>query len=291
MQVSLIRSWLFVPGHQQRMIEKSMGLQVNAVIFDLEDGVPPNKKESARSLINAALGRRADRPSLFVRVHEAQSSALVEDLLATVNPGMDGLVLPKVESPEDIQRVDAMLQDREIETGLGRGTIRLVAMIESAKGLIHAPGIAASSSRLVGLMFGAEDFALDLGFLDAGQNRAPEYLYARSSLVVAAASRNLQAIDRVCVNVHEPEVLLADSRQARELGFTGKALIHPDQIRTIHEVFTPTPGEIEYARRLVEAFEKADPGGRGIVLVDGRMVDRPVAERARRMLEAWHEWS
>ena len=93
------------------------------------------------------------------------------------------------------------------------------------------------------------------------------------------------------MSVREPEVLFADARQARELGFTGKALIHPDQIRTVHEIFTPTLGEIEYAGRLVEAFEKAESGGRGAVLVDGRMVDRPVAERARRILEAWQEWS
>lgn len=290
MQTKLMRSWLFVPGHQQRMIDKAMGLQVDAIIFDLEDGVPASEKEDARRRIHAAVDQRAHPQALFVRVHPAQSSELSADLTAVAHPGLHGLVLPKAESPDDVHRVDAMVEERETESGLEPGTIRLVPLIETAKGLIQAPAIAGSCARLSGLMFGDQDFALDLGMLGAGQTSMPEHLYARSAVVVAAASQNLQAIDRACVGVHELDVLHTDARQARELGFTGKALIHPGQIRTIHEVFTPTPDEIECARRLIEAFERAGHEDRGAVLVDGRMVDRPVVERARRILEASQVW-
>ena len=285
-----MRSWLFVPGHRQRMIDKALGLPVDAIILDLEDGVPLNEKESARRRIGSAVAGPRPGPSLFVRAHEAGHSALPSDLDAVLGPGLEGLVLPKVDSPKGVQEVAAELGKREAREGMQAGATRLVAMVESAQGLLQAPRIASSSQRLVGLMFGGEDFALDLGLLTAEQSQVPDLLYPRSALVVAAASRQLQAIDRICVSVREPSLLKEDSRQARQLGFSGKAVIHPNQIPIVHEVFTPNDREIAYARRVVEALQKVKPGDRGPVLVEGQMVDGPVAERAYRILEAWKEW-
>ena len=273
------------------MIDKALGLPVDAVIFDLEDGVPAEQKETARNQIRAAVDRRGDGPEQFVRVRPACGGDLAGDVAEVVRPGLRGLVLPKVESSDDVCRADEVVSDREANSGLELGAIRFVALIESARGLIQAPAIAASCPRLEALMFGGEDFALDLGILTPPQMPAPEHLYARSSLVVAAASQNLQAIDRVCVSVYDQNTLCRDATLARQLGFTGKALIHPDQIHTIHEVLTPTSAEIEKARQLVETFEKNAREDGGAVLIDGRMVDRPVVERARRMLQASTTWN
>jgi citrate lyase subunit beta / citryl-CoA lyase len=272
-----LSSWMFVPGHQQKMIDKALGLKLDVVIFDLEDGVPPAEKDTARNLIAQALARPAGVPLRFVRIHAIGHNEMERDIQAVIRPGLDGLVLPKVETPEDVCRIDEILKDREPKSG----QVRLLATIESARGLIQAPAIAAASPRLIGLMFGAEDFALDLGiFGDPG-----DLLYARSALVVAAASERLQAIDRVYTDIQNPDGLIRDTRQARELGFTGKGLIHPAQIEPVHKVFRPTAEEIEYARRVVEAFEKTE----GAIAVDGKMVDLPIVERARRVLQLMGE--
>ena len=155
-------------------------------------------------------------------------------------------------------------------------------MIESAVGLVQAPAIAASSPRLVALMFGAEDFAVDLGLFSFREGGL--MAYARSALVVAAASAGLEAVDKVYVDFRDPDGLARETQAARELGFSGKTLIHPAQIETVHRVFRPTDDEVESARRVVEAFEAAP--GEGTMAVDGQMVDLPVVKRARWILRS-----
>ena len=291
----IMRSWMFVPGHQRRMIDKAYELKLDVAIFDLEDGVPPAEKNTARAMMPETL----DRPSgpfrdqggmlRFVRIHPVGTKEIEVDLPAVIRPGLDGLTLTKVNCPEDVTRVSAILDAREAQMGLERGSVRLLATIESARGLIQAPAIAAASPRLVGLMFGAEDFAMDLGLFNVRQGEASDFLYARSALVVAAASEGLQAIDRVYVDIRNPAGLEQDTRLARDLGFTGKALIHPAQIDVVEKVFRPTDAEFEYARRVVDAFEAAEADGAGAVAVDGQMVDLPVVERARRVLQLLSE--
>ena len=281
----IMRSWMFVPGHQQRMIDKAYGLKLDVAMFDIEDGVPPGEKDTARSMMAETLARPSTGMLRFVRIHPAGTKAIKADLPAVIQPGLDGLTLTKVNSPEDVLRVCAILDEQEESAGLRQGSVRLLATIESARGLIQAPAIAASSHRLVGLMFGAEDFAMDLGLFNVRQGEAWDFLYARSALVVAAASEGLQAIDRVYTEIRNPAGLEKDTRLARDLGFTGKALIHPAQIEVVEKVFRPTDAEVEYARRVVDAFEAAEAEGAGTVAVDGQMVDLPVVERARRVLQ------
>lgn len=280
-----LRSWMFVPGHQQRMVDKALGLELDAAIFDLEDGVPSDKKNVARERVAKALSHSSKGPLRFVRTHPVGSARIDVDLDAVVQQGLDGLVLPKVDRAEDLLLVDNKLEIRESSIGFERGRVQLVALIESARGLIQAPAIAASCSRLVGLMFGAEDFALDLGVFTTGEGNPGDWIFARSSLVVAAASERLQVIDRAYLNIWNPEGMLEDSRFARELGFTGKSVIHPNQIETIHRVFTPNAVEVEQAKRIVDAFEEAEIAGLGAVTVEGQMVDLPIVERARRILK------
>ena len=279
--MQLLRTWMFVPGHRQKMVDKALKLGQDATILDLEDGVPAAEKALAREAVAAVLGQGGNKALYFVRIHQCGSDEMAADLDAVVRPGLDGLVLAKVEGVDDVLQVDAKLRQLEKAGGLQLGHVQLLATVESARGLTRAPSIAAACPRLMGLMFGAEDFALDLG-LFAGS--ADDFLYARSALVVAAASQQLQAVDRVCPDFRDSAGLQQDALQARQIGFTGKALIHPDQIEIVDQVFQPTAAEIEGARRVVQAFEEAEAAGRGAVALDGQMVDLPVVERARRLL-------
>ncbi len=283
--MQIMRSWMFVPGHQQRMIDKAYGLKLDVVMFDLEDGVPPAEKNTARAMMPETLDRPSGGMLRFVRIHPVGTKEIEVDLPAVIRPGLDGLTLTKVHCPEDVLQVSQILDEREGRVGLRRGSVRLLATIESARGLIQAAAIAASSPRLVGLMFGAEDFAMDLGMFNVRQAEASDFLYARSALVVAAASEGLQAIDRVYTEIRNLTGLEKDTRFACDLGFTGKALIHPAQIEVVEKVFRPTDAEVEYARRVVAAFEAAEADGAGAVAVEGQMVDLPVVERARRVLQ------
>ena len=280
-----MRSWLFVPGHRQRMIDKALGLPADALIFDLEDGVPEAEKDVARSRVAAALDGARGGPTRFVRVHDAGSSELDADLQAIARAGLQGLVLPKVQGPEDVLQMCRWLDRHETRAGIPSGGVRLLATIESARGLVQAPAIASVTSRLVGLMFGAEDFALDLGlFSHPGQGLVN---YARSALAVAAASGQIRAIDKVFTDISDPDGLAVEARQARDLGFTGKAVIHPGQVGAVNEIFSPTEVEERWARRIVEAFEeRADEGP---ATVDGQMGDRPILQRARRILDRLEE--
>jgi citrate lyase subunit beta/citryl-CoA lyase len=198
---------------------------------------------------------------------------------------LDGLVLPKVETTQEVLKVDAILQEREPQLKVGLGSIRLLIAVESPKGLLNAPALASCSARVVGLMFGAEDFGRELGLPTSREAEARDMIYARSALVVAAASAHVQAIDGVWVVLQDSEGLLGFARQARRLGFTGMSLIHPSQIDPINRVFSPAPEEIEYAEQVVKAFEEAAARGDGSISFGGQLIDRPIVERARRTLE------
>lgn len=276
-----MRSCLFVPGHRQRMIDKAFGLSSDIVIFDLEDGVPRDDTDVARRQVAAALRSAPAGPTPYVRVHAAGSPHLHADLRALTGARLRGLVLPKVQCPKDVIEFHEWLDRHETSIGLPSGAVRLLATIESAGGLVQAPAIASATPRLAGLMFGAEDFALDMGlFSHTGHGL---FDYARSALAVAAASGRIRAIDKVFTDIRDSAGLALEARRARDFGFAGKAVIHPDQVGAVNEIFSPTGEEVAWARRIVAAFEGHADGGAAVV--DGRMVDRPVREQARRILD------
>lgn len=282
----LIRSWMFVPGDRQRMIDKAMVLNPDAVIFDIEDSVTPENKSKARGLISEALGRPKGGPARFVRLNGLDSVWTNKDLEAVVRNGLAGLMIPKVHSVDNLTEFEGRLSKYESDAGLPAGSVRLVAVIESARGLVNAAAIADSSPRLAALMFGAEDFALDLGIISSQVRDAGDMLYARSAAAVAAASAKLQAIDRIVKDITDLEGLQRDTLQAAELGFTGKAVIHPHQIETVHRAFSPSEEEVAWARRVVSAYEEASALGDGALAVEGRLIDWPIVEQARRIVEA-----
>ncbi len=290
--MDLLRSWMFVPGHRQKMIEKALGLNVDAIMLDIEDGVAPAEKETARQQIAASLdGAHAEHrgtrrgPVRYVRVNAVGHERMHADFAAVIRPGLEGLALPKVETPDQVKTVEQILARREPEMKIPAGSVRLLIAIESPRGLINAQAIATASPRVIGLMFGAEDFGKELGLPVNREAEARDLIYARSSLVVAGAAAHLQIIDGVWPDIKDAEGLHRYALQARRLGFTGMSLIHPGQIDTINAVFSPTKEEVAYAEQVVRAFEEAQARGDGSVALGGQLIDLPIVERARRTLE------
>jgi citrate lyase subunit beta / citryl-CoA lyase len=285
--MDLKRSWMFVPGHRQRMIDKAFGLSTDAIMLDIEDGVAPSEKDAARKNIADSLGREktAGSPARYVRINAIGHARMDADLEAVVRPGLEGLVCPKVDTPDEVLKVDAILNAREPNMKMERGRVKLLIAIESPKGLLNAPAIAASSPRVLGLMFGAEDFGRELGLPTAREGEARDLIHARSAIVIAAASAHVQVVDGVWVDLNDSAGLVGFARQSRRLGFSGMSLIHPSQIDPINTVFSPTAEEIDYAQKVLHAFDDAQARGDGSIAFGGQLIDRPIVERARRTLE------
>lgn len=279
----VLRSLLFVPGHRGDMITKAAAAGADAIILDLEDGVAPAEKEAARRTVAAALDAPLpDHLVVFVRLNSTGSGLLDADLRVAARPRMDGLCLAKCDTSSDVQAVAARLLVVEDRLGVPRGRLKILALLETARGVLNAPAVARESPRLWGIVFGAEDFTADAGL--PRTREGSELAAARAAVSLAAHAANIEAIDGIFADFRDEQGLIADTTEARRLGYTGKTVIHPAQIAPVHRVLAPAPDEIAKARRIVDAFEEAVAGGSGIVVVDGAMVDRPVAVRARRLL-------
>jgi citrate lyase subunit beta/citryl-CoA lyase len=278
---------MFVPGHRQRMIDKAFGLSADAIMLDIEDGVAPNEKDAARKNIADSLGREKmpGSSARYVRINAIGHSRMDADLEAVVRPGLEGLVCPKVDTQEEVRKVAALLDEREPKMKMERGGVKLLIAIESPKGLLNAPAIAASSTRVAGLMFGAEDFGREIGLPAVREGEARDMIYARSALIVAAASAHVQAVDGVWVDLNDSQGLIGFAKQSRQLGFSGMSLIHPSQIDPINAVFSPTAEEIDYCQKVLQAFEEANARGDGSIAFGGQLIDRPIVERARRTID------
>jgi citrate lyase subunit beta/citryl-CoA lyase len=285
--MNLIRSWMFVPGHRQRMIDKALGLNADAIMLDIEDGVAPNEKDSARKNITESLAREKapGSPARYVRINAIGHARMDADLEAVIRPGLEGLVCPKVDTADDVRKVDEILNEREPKMKLAKGSVKLLIAIESPKGLLNAPAIAAASSRNVGIIFGAEDYGREIGLPTVREGEARDLIYARSAIVVAAASAHVQAVDGVWVDLNDSAGLLGFAKQARQLGFSGMSCIHPSQVDAINTVFSPTADEIEYCQKVLLAFEEANARGDGSIAFGGQLIDRPIVERARRTID------
>ncbi len=222
------------------------------------------------------------RSERLVRINPFYSGRAQADLEAVLPGKPDAVVVPKVDSPTILVDIDEIITRAEETMNLVKGSIEVIATIESAQAFVNLPAICAASSRLTGLVFGAEDFTAD-----AGMTRTPggtELLYARSALALHAAAFNLQAIDMVQTNFSDIERLTTEARQAADLGYAGKQVIHPAQIEAVQRVFTPDQPAIEHAQRIIAGAAEAAESGRGAFSLDGEMVDLPVIKRAQTIL-------
>lgn len=277
------RSLLYVPADVERFVAKAGTRGADAIILDLEDGVAPANKAAARSALGAAVpalaGAGAD---ILVRINLPLTLA-VEDLKAAVVAGVAGLVIPKVESAAHLNLLSEAIADIEAERGLPVGAIRFLPIIESIRGFAARDEIAAADPRNVALSLGSEDFAHD-----AGAEPSDEFLLApKQAVALAARAARLMPIGLITsiAGRFEPGDYRASVERARRFGFVGAACTHPDQVPLLNQGFGPSVDEVDVARRLVAAFDAAQGEGRGAIAFDGRMVDAPVAARARALLQ------
>jgi citrate lyase subunit beta/citryl-CoA lyase len=284
----LLRSMMFVPGNDRRLLESAARSDADALILDVEDSVrPDDQKQVARDTIRAALdqGQFAGR-TLFVRVNDRESGHLPSDVLALAVPGIAGFVYPKCRTVSDITSFDDLLAAAEAERGLPPGTFSMVLLIETPAAVLHAEDLGRASPRVVALAFGCEDFIAELGGTldEAGSS----VLTARFLTVLAARAAGVQAIDTIHVRVHDLDDLERDLTSSRDLGFDGKLLLHPKEIEPAHRYLSPSPEEVERAREVIRLSEEAESRQRGVALLDGRIVGPPALRAARRTL-ARHE--
>ena len=285
MLMTSLRSLLFVPGNRANMLEKALDFRPDAYIPDMEDSVPIGEKDAARDVVADMLpvldqaGQRS-----VVRINALDTGLLEEDMRAAATPHTYGINVGKVETPWDVHEVDKILTALEVKKGLELGKIRLVLFIESAMAVINAYSICSASPRVVAVAFGAEDFTVDMG--TERTEEGSEVLMPRAMVAIAARAANVVPLDMVYTNFRDEVGLRRDIQLGKSLGYKGKFAIHPSQVQPINEMYSPLPEEIEYAKRVVAAFEEAESQGKGATSLDGKMIDVPIVKRARSLLEA-----
>jgi citrate lyase subunit beta-like protein len=283
------RALLYMPGDDRHKIEKALTLDVDCICMDMEDGVALNRKTEARRIIASALGDLTfGRSEKLARINAIGSGLEMEDLEVVLPSRPDGIVVPKVESLEQIQWVNGEIEAAELAHGWPVNSIRMLVGVETAKAILNLKEIASPSGtmshpRLDGLIFGGEDYAANVGAVRTPE--ATELLFARSAVVAACAAYSLQAIDIVTIDFRDLEMLRREATFGAQLGYSGKQVIHPAQVEPVQEAFTPNNDSIEKARRLVEAFGAHQKEGKGVFALDGKMVDMPLVKAAQGVLE------
>ncbi|OQB23566.1 MAG: Citrate lyase subunit beta [Firmicutes bacterium ADurb.Bin182] len=280
----LRRTMLFVPGNNPGMLRDAHIYGSDCIMFDLEDSVSIREKDAARFLVYKSLTTFSyGNKELVVRINSLDSKLGLDDLEAIVRAQPHVIRLPKTETPEDVTQCEREIERIEKETGIPVGKTRMMAAIESAKGVLNARDIALSSKRLIGIALGAEDYVTDLKTFRTADGI--ELLFARSMIVNAARAAGIDAIDTVYSDINNEEGLIRETTLIRTLGFDGKSVINPRQIPPVHKVFTPTQKDIQKALAVMGAIKEANSRGSGVISLNGKMIDKPVAERAQYVIE------
>ncbi len=275
---------LFVPGSNAAMISNTFIYKPDSIMFDLEDAVALKEKDSARILVAHALQHPLYQEiETVVRVNPLDSEFGLADLNAVVRAGVDVVRMPKTETAQDVIDMDNAITEIEKACGREVGSTLMLAAIESPLGITQANQIATASKRLIGIALGAEDYVRNLK-----TERSPEgieLLFARCSILQAARAAGIQAFDTVYSNANNEEGFLKEAALIKQLGFDGKSLVNPRQIELLHNLFAPTQKDVEQAQKIIEAAEEAERNGLGVVSLNGKMIDAPIIDRARLVLE------
>ena len=282
------RALMYTPGDDLHKIKKATPLHVDRICMDMEDGVAINRKaESRQTIVTALETLDFGRSERMVRINAVGSELEAADLAAVFSAGAhirpDSIVVPKVESPDQVIWVSQQIAQAERRWGWPVGGIGLVILVESALGIVRLGQILSADERLQAVVFGSEDLAGDIGAVRTPE--AWEVFYARSAIVTHAAAFNLQAIDMVYVDFRDLAGLQAEALQGARLGYSGKQIIHPNQVGPVQAAFSPSPEALAHARRVQAAFEAHQSQGRGAFALDGKMVDMPMLKAAQRVLE------
>jgi citrate lyase subunit beta/citryl-CoA lyase len=278
-----VRSFLFAPGNHERRMEKTLEVPCDAVIADLEDAVAESEKSNARVRVAQWLRRPRGERFAFVRVNALGTPWAFDDFAAVVVRGLDGIVLPKAETARDLHVADYLTAAHERSRGLASGSIEIMPIVETARGVENLRKIARASPRVRRIAFGSGDYTNDTGTPWTQDN--PLTLHFRAELANASRAAGIEPpVDTVWPRLDDEEGLAAESRVARAMGFGGKMTIHPKQLEIVNRTFAPTAEEIAFARKVCDAFDAAEAAGSSAIVVDGAFVDYPVVHRARALL-------
>jgi citrate lyase subunit beta/citryl-CoA lyase len=287
----VMRSVFYTPSNNEKMVGKAPDIACDILTLDLEDSVPPAEKPRGREMIQAYL--KADRkkqiaPSLYVRVNNWETQMTNDDLEAIVYPGLDGVCLAKCGSAENVKRLAWKLEELEQRRGMEVGSVGIQLLIETAKGVMNAYPAASASPRVNSLIFGAVDFTKDMRVTLTSEGQ--EQLYARYHTAIAARAAGCVAIDCPFVNISDLEAFKKSTREGRQMGYEGRMLIHPSQIKPSHEIYTPSADDVEWAEGVKKVFEEEGIAkGSAAVSYKGKMVDTPVYENALQILRTMEE--
>lgn len=285
----VMRSVLYVPGNNPRMIAKAPTFPADIITLDLEDSVPPAEKENARKLIRENLKAvGANGSEVYVRINNWETEMTNDDLEAVVYEGLHGVTLAKCGHPDHVKRLDWKLEELERRRGLPIGSIKVSLLLETAKGIINAYESCIASPRVVSAIFGAVDYCKDMRVKLTSEGKEQEY--ARAHMAVAARAAGVVAIDCPFVAYQDMEAFEKSVLQGRQMGYEGRMLIHPSQVEPANRLYSPDPADVEWARGVVKAFEEeAIAQGKAAISYQGKMVDTPVYLNAKDILSAYEE--
>lgn len=281
--MKLRRTMLYLPGNNPGMLIDAKIYGSDSIMIDLEDSIALSEKDSARILTYNAI-KQLDFSGIevVVRINGLDTEFGKKDIEAMVSAGVDVIRLPKTETAQDVLDVEALVEEFEKKYGRPVGSTGLMAAIESPLGVVNAYSIATSSSRLIGIALGAEDYVTNMK--TSRTLEGTELLVARSQILIAARAAGIYALDTVFSDVSNPEGFRNEVEHIKQLGFDGKSVIHPSQIDIVHDVYMPTEKEVDNASRILIAVTEAEKKGLGVITVNGKMVDKPIIERARRII-------
>ncbi len=278
----LFRSLIFVPGNNPRFLEKAKGLHADIVCFDLEDSVPDKEKKNARKLIKTTLKSSSDyNSSIFVRTNSPHSEKIPDDLKEIVQKGIDGIVIPKVNNVHELKKIDKQLS--LIEKNRKLKPIQIIPSIESTEGVVNTYQIAAFSKRIPAIVFGIFDLLNDLG-VEYSKNSNGSF-YSRSKIPVDAKAAGIVAIDGIWQDLKDTKGLEKDCKIGKDLGYSGKSIIHPGQIETVHKLFHPNKAEIEWAQKICDVYLESTKKGKGATTLEGKMIDEVHYKQAKALLD------
>lgn len=280
---TLLRSMLFVPGYGKKYIESAVHKKPDSIILDFEDAVPEVLKNDARKTVSEYIktGCFHDIPT-FIRLNELDSIFLEEDLKCTISMDIDGFLLPKVTSAEDVLRFEEYIDNYEQKNAIPSKHFKLLPMIENAKAILNLENIALASERNIALCFGGEDYLNDIHGVHGTIPHA--FDYPRSQIVVAARAAGLQAIDTPYLNFADSKDFMREQTASYEMGFSGMLIVHPSQIDMANECFMPSRHEIDKATSIIQSIEQAKQDGAGIAILNGKMIGPPMEKQARNIL-------
>lgn len=296
------RSLIFIPGNNQRFLEKSKTINSDIICFDLEDSVPLEEKETARSLVSKTINdfSKSDgshgKTLVSVRINAPDSELAANDLKKIIMDGIDAIVIPKVETDRQIAGISNIIKTLEKENDVPNGSIKLIPSIESALGVVNAYSIAKSDPRVSSLVFGVFDYLHDMKIDSNDDEVLTGYLYGRAKVPVDARAAGVDSIDSIWQNINDMDGLERDLVFGKKLGYTGKCIIHPSQINLAHKVFAPSQQDIQWAKKVVSILDESVMDGKtkgttattkiGAVNLEGKMIDAVHYKQAKRILES-----